>query len=195
MGNDMGKGSRNMYIAAMANVTSFEKKELVQLQKQFLELAKREGNPNTITRAEFRQALEAVAIEESDTEILDRLFTMFDRMSDNQINFREFIVGVSPLARGSVQEKLHFSFQLYDVDGTGQIKPAEMNFVLSSMNNVSSWFGDAAMTSEQIDKLVEEVWPRAVRLAMPVPRCASPPHRPICRSCGCAGGTAAMAVS
>ena len=32
MGNDMGKGSRNMYIAAMANVTSFEKKELVQLR-------------------------------------------------------------------------------------------------------------------------------------------------------------------
>ena len=30
-GNDLGKGSRNMYIAAMANVTSFEKKELQAL--------------------------------------------------------------------------------------------------------------------------------------------------------------------
>ena len=30
-GNDLGKGSRNMYIAAMANVTCFEKKELQNL--------------------------------------------------------------------------------------------------------------------------------------------------------------------
>jgi len=156
MGNDLGKGSRNMYIAAMANVTSFEKKELQALNTKFMELAKTEGNPNTITRHEFQEALSFVGIQESDQEILDRLFTMFDKMGDNQINFREFIVGISPLAKGTVQDKLHFSFQLYDIDQTQQIKQAEMIFVLTAMNNVSSWFGDAAMTQEQIEKLVDE---------------------------------------
>ena len=154
-----------------------------------MELAKTEGNPNTITRHEFQEALSYVGIQESDQEILDRLFTMFDKMGDNQvthpgatpsarsahargrertrttrpisprpvcsaqINFREFIVGISPLAKGTVQvrarlgrrgwwtsrllssldgaapvlviqDKLHFSFTLYDIDQTQQIKQA-----------------------------------------------------------------------
>ena len=99
-------------------------------QTKFMELAKTEGNPNTITRHEFQEALSYVGIQESDQEILDRLFTMFDKMGDNQvtlqlstrvppsgsssaarfsvtqINFREFIVGISPLAKGTVQVRV-----------------------------------------------------------------------------------------
>jgi hypothetical protein len=45
MGNDLGKGATRMAIAAMANVTNFEKKELTSLQKKFKQLAEREvGN-------------------------------------------------------------------------------------------------------------------------------------------------------
>ena len=36
-----------------------------------------------------------------------------------------------------------------------------MIFVLSAMNNVSSWFGDAAMTQEQIEKHVDEIFEEA----------------------------------
>lgn len=42
MGNDLGKGATRMAIAAMANVTNFEKKELTSLQKKFKQLAERE---------------------------------------------------------------------------------------------------------------------------------------------------------
>ena len=142
MGNDIGKGANRMAIAAMANVTQFEKRELLALQRKFSDLAAREGNPNTITRAEFREALEIVGVTESDTEILDRLFTMFDKTGDDQVNFREFIVGISPLITGDVVSKLNFSFELYDLDGTGQIRPNEMSFILFSMNATASYFGD-----------------------------------------------------
>ena len=89
-----------MAIAAMANVTQFEKRELLALQRKFNDFAQREGNPHTITRSEFREALESVGVTESDTEILDRLFTMFDKTGDDQVNFREFVVGISPLITG-----------------------------------------------------------------------------------------------
>jgi len=42
MGNDLGKGINKMAIAAMANVTTFEKKELVALQRKFKALAEKE---------------------------------------------------------------------------------------------------------------------------------------------------------
>ena len=46
MGNDIGKGATNrMAIAAMSNVTSVEKKELLTMKKNFAEIAARSGCP------------------------------------------------------------------------------------------------------------------------------------------------------
>lgn len=67
------------------------------MQKSFMEIAQRQGNPNTLTKDEFAEALEGVGIVESDSEILDRLFIMLDKTGDQQINFREFICGIAPL--------------------------------------------------------------------------------------------------
>ena len=161
MGNDIGKGANRMAISAMSNVTHIDKRELLGLQRQFHSLAQREGNPNTISREEFQEALAQVSIVESDAEILDRLFTMFDKTGDNQVNFREFVVGIAPLISGDVADKLQFSFSLYDLDGTGQLRPSEMIFVLTSMNNVASYFGDPVMTHEQVEQLVEDVFAHA----------------------------------
>ncbi|GMI50485.1 hypothetical protein ScalyP_jg2410 [Parmales sp. scaly parma] len=158
MGNDIGKGANRMAIAAMANVTQFEKRELLALQRKFSDFASREGNPHTITRSEFREALESVGVTESDTEILDRLFTMFDKTGDDQVNFREFVVGVCPLITGDVISKLNFSFELYDIDGTGKIKQVEMTFILSSMNATASYFGDPVMTTDEVDALVSDIF-------------------------------------
>lgn len=132
-----------------------------RLQRKFHELAQIDGNPNTVSREEFQEALEFVGIVESDAEILDRLFTMFDKTGDNQVNFREFAVGISPLISGDVVDKLQFSFGLYDMDNTGQIRPNEMIFVLTSMNNVASYFGDPVMTHEQIEQLVDDIFKEA----------------------------------
>jgi Ca2+-binding EF-hand superfamily protein len=91
----------------MATATHFEKAELMALQKKFFELSKREGNPNTISLAEFREALAAVGVHESDTEILERLFTMCDTLGTGQIFFKDFLVGLAPMIHGTVEEKLN----------------------------------------------------------------------------------------
>lgn len=54
----------------------------------------------------YREALELAGIMESDTEILDRLFSMFDKTGNDQINYKEFVVGLAPLCHGTVEEKL-----------------------------------------------------------------------------------------
>ena len=104
----VGSGARGTLIGAMAQATKMEKKELSALMTHFTAIAKRQGSPNTITRSEFQEALALAGIVESDSEILDRLYTMFDTTGSDSINFREFIVGVSPLVSGEVKEKLVF---------------------------------------------------------------------------------------
>jgi Ca2+-binding EF-hand superfamily protein len=140
MGNDVSKGSNHMAIAAMAHVTHLEARELLMLQKKFAELARREGNPQNINREHFEEALQLVGITENDKEILDRLFIMFDISGDNQINFKEFLAGIAPLASGSTADKLNLAFQLYDVHGTG-----EWGFVV-----VLFWLGYVVFVGEKI---------------------------------------------
>lgn len=53
-----------------------------------------------------REALEMVNIMESDTEILDRLFSMFDKTGNDQLNYKEFVSGLAPLCHGTVDEIL-----------------------------------------------------------------------------------------
>jgi len=158
MGNDLGKGTAKMAIAAMSNVTNFEKKELFALRAKFKSLADREGNASNISRTDFREAIEEVGVVESDAEILERLFTMLDKTGDEQVNYREYLVGIAPMITGDVSEKITFVFDLYDVDSVGVLKAAELSFILTSMNNVSSYFGDPVMSSENIEELVEDVY-------------------------------------
>lgn len=138
MGNQVGKGANRMAIAAMANVTHVEKRELLLLQDKFKELATREGNPNTINRAEFTEALSFVGINQNDSDIFDRLFTMYDKTGDDIIIFREFLTGVSPLISGSPAEKVEFAFKMYDLEGKNVVKSTAMVNVLSQMNRVAS---------------------------------------------------------
>jgi Ca2+-binding EF-hand superfamily protein len=157
MGNQVGKGANRMAIAAMANVTHIEKRELASLQSKFREIASREGNPNMINRTEFTEALNLVGINQNDQDIMDRLFTMYDKTGDDQILYKEFIVGIAPLISGSVVEKIDFAFRLYDLEGTSYLRAQEMVNVLSQMNRVASYFGDPVMTEEQISSILIDV--------------------------------------
>lgn len=157
MGNQVGKGANRMAIAAMSNVTHIEKRELASLQSKFREIANRQGNPQMINRAEFTEALNMVGINQNDADILDRLFTMYDKTGDDSISYREFIVGIAPLISGTHTEKIDFAFRLYDIEGTSYLKGHEMVICLSNMNRVASYFGDPVMSEEQIISIIVDV--------------------------------------
>lgn len=159
MGNHHGSGANRLAITAMARVCHFTRDELLQLQTEFNKLSKKShDHTHTIDRAGFEKALQLVKVRESDQEILGRLFTLFDHSGDGLINFKEFIVGTSAIVRGTLEEKLQFSFYLFDVDNSGLISPTEMKSVLIAMNNTVSYFGDDKLSDEKIDSMVKEVF-------------------------------------
>jgi Ca2+-binding EF-hand superfamily protein len=146
-----------MAIAAMSNVTHVEKRELASLQSKFREIASREGNPTVLSRVEFTEALSIVGINQNDADIMDRLFTMYDKTGDDNINWRDYIVGLAPLISGTHVDKIDFAMRLYDVEGTSYLKVNEMANVLSQMNKVASYFGDPVMNEEQITNVMLDV--------------------------------------
>lgn len=98
-----------------------------------------------------------VGINQNDADILDRLFTMYDKTGDDTISYKEFIVGIAPLISGTHVEKIDFAFRLYDIEGTAYMKASDMVGVLSNMNRVASYFGDPVMTEDQISSVLVDV--------------------------------------
>jgi Ca2+-binding EF-hand superfamily protein len=157
MGNQIGSGGTRMAIAAMSNVTHVEKRELTSLLGKFREAGARDGNPNMIRRAQFAECLGLVGINQNDADIFDRLFTMYDKTGDDQIVFKDFVMGICPLISGTHTEKIEFAFQLYDTDETSLLRANDMINILSQMNRVSSYFGDPVMTEDQVASVILDV--------------------------------------
>lgn len=82
---------------------------------------------------------------------------MYDKTGDDQIVFKEFIVGICPLISGTHLQKIDFAFQLFDIEQSNSLKATDMINVLSQMNRVASYFGDPVMTEDQITSVILDV--------------------------------------
>uniref|UniRef100_A0A6U3NZ21 EF-hand domain-containing protein n=1 Tax=Ditylum brightwellii TaxID=49249 RepID=A0A6U3NZ21_9STRA len=178
MGNDQSRsGTNRLAITAMSNVTKITKSQLTELRDRCIELSKVPSltglddstvsndtpkNP-LITSRDFRIAMAEVGVsEEMDAEVLDRLFTMWDKTGDDKVDPILFLVGVSPLASVmDIEVRLQFAFELFDVKKTGKISHGDIMLILAGINATASYFGDAVLTAQQIEIIADDVFKSA----------------------------------
>ncbi|NXD87498.1 CSEN protein, partial [Halcyon senegalensis] len=61
------------------------------------------------------------------------VFDAFDADRDGALCFQDFVVGLSVLLRGTVQQKLKWAFDLYDINKDGYITKEEMLEIMKSI--------------------------------------------------------------
>ncbi|KAM9500689.1 Kv channel-interacting protein 4 isoform 2-T2 [Clarias gariepinus] len=61
------------------------------------------------------------------------LFTAFDTDHNGTVSFEDFVMGLSILLRGTVQEKLNWVFNLYDINKDGYITKEEMFDIMKAI--------------------------------------------------------------
>jgi hypothetical protein len=64
---------------------------------------------------------------------LERLFDAFDPDTQDAIDFRHYISGLSVFSKGTAEEKLSLSFKLFDIDHDGLVSREDLRHVLQEL--------------------------------------------------------------
>lgn len=150
------KASSNQYslkkheVREFMQVTHFDYGEIDALYSHFMDIASRGRDDRVIDKAEFQ-----IGLGMGSSLFLDRLFHLFDESNKGVISFTEFIKGLSVLCtRGTLDEKIQFSFRIYDLDQDGKISKKELSSVLEACLRENF----VKITKEQIGYVVESTF-------------------------------------
>ena len=142
----------------------FSEKELTRIKDEFY---KASGASNSVDFDKFGTVLDTLGLGLG-APAVKRLFELFDRNGDGQVNFRELIAGLaclSPNNKASQSEdggaerpstaKIKFCFDLYDVDEDGVITREELGSMLEAMSaeSVEEAIDQADMVAEIFSKI------------------------------------------
>ncbi|KPP62382.1 Kv channel-interacting protein 4-like, partial [Scleropages formosus] len=114
--------------------TRFSKKELQILYRGF----KNECPSGVVNEETFKSIYSQFFPQGDASRYAHFLFNAFDTDHNGSVSFEDFVLGLSTLLRGSVQEKLNWAFNLYDINKDGYITKDEM---LDIMRAIYSMMG------------------------------------------------------
>jgi Ca2+-binding EF-hand superfamily protein len=130
-----GTGSAMTAVAEMMRLT---KPQVLEIRKTCAAMASKDGQ---IRRKLFHIVVAKAGVtENSNADILDLLFTMWDENCDNRVPYLDFVVGIAPLAcrYENMNSALKFVLQVMDHKETGKIDSGELITILRSKLRHSS---------------------------------------------------------
>mmetsp|Transcript_10790 Transcript_10790/g.15802 ORF Transcript_10790/g.15802 Transcript_10790/m.15802 type:complete len:187 (+) Transcript_10790:161-721(+) len=152
MGNKQTR-VRRAELKKLNDQTHFTLAEINELFEQFKNISSSIEDDGLIDVDEFRDALGL-----KDSLMVRRMFKLFDGDNNGTIDFREFIVGLSVFnEKATMEEKLKFSFKIYDFDGDGHISKDE----LQKMVEASLIEADMNLPEETLKELVNNTFAEA----------------------------------
>ncbi|XP_048220573.1 Kv channel-interacting protein 4 isoform X1 [Perognathus longimembris pacificus] len=109
--------------------SKFTKKELQILYRGF----KNECPSGVVNEETFKEIYSQFFPQGDSTTYAHFLFNAFDTDHNGAVSFEDFIKGLSILLRGTVQEKLNWAFNLYDINKDGYITKEEMLDIMKAI--------------------------------------------------------------
>ncbi|KAK9456611.1 hypothetical protein V1511DRAFT_456750 [Dipodascopsis uninucleata] len=152
MGKAQSKLSHDQ-LQELQKSTYFDRRELQQWYKDFL----KDCPSGQLTKAEFQKIYKQFFPFGDPSSFAEYVFNVFDNDRSGTIDFKEFICALSITARGTVEEKLLWSFQLYDIDNDGKISYSEMLAIVEAIYKMVGTMKqlpeDEATPKKRVDKI------------------------------------------
>ncbi|XP_061904091.1 Kv channel-interacting protein 1b isoform X3 [Entelurus aequoreus] len=109
--------------------TNFNKQELQILYRGF-----KNECPSGVVNEETFKHIYAQFFPHGDASMYAHyLFSAFDTTNNGSIKFKDFVTGLSILLRGTLREKLEWTFYLYDINKDGCINREEMTEIVKAI--------------------------------------------------------------
>eukprot|EP00762_Andalucia_godoyi_P006326 ANDGO_05858.mRNA.1 Calcineurin B-like protein 2 len=145
MGNKNSKKKEELQ--QFLTTTHFDQDQIRSIYERFSKISSSREDDGVIDKNEFREALGL-----KDTLYADRLFALFDEDGNGSIDFREFICGLSVCStQGTAEEKMLYSFRIWDFDNDGYITKDELKKLL----HASLMERSVDISEAQLNNLVE----------------------------------------
>lgn len=152
-------------MVALSHVVQSRRSDLMHLRRELEEVSSKGGSSSSeggkrylVTRKDLDEALKEINSEESDREIFDRLFTLFDKTGSGKVHYLEYVVGLSVLVNASFSDRVLLSFELRDDKGQGSLSKSEVLSVFRSLSSTASFLGDPTLEVEEMQELVESLF-------------------------------------
>ncbi|XP_033848074.3 calaxin isoform X2 [Acipenser ruthenus] len=128
------KNLQKLADSIVKHVKHFNNSEVLCLIKLFNVLMGEQSEHrvgNGLDRGKFRSILHNT-FGMTDDMIMDRVFRAFDKDNDSNVSVKEWIEGLSVFLRGTLDEKIKYCFEVYDLNGDGYISREEMFHMLKN---------------------------------------------------------------
>ncbi|XP_077502105.1 Kv channel-interacting protein 4-like isoform X2 [Amblyomma americanum] len=117
-------------IETLCQLTKFNKRELQLMYRGF----KQECPSGMVKEETFKIIYSQFFPRGADaSQYAHFVFNTFDQDHTGAITFTDFVIGLSVLSRGSLQEKLRWTFNLYDINGDGYITKDELARIVKAV--------------------------------------------------------------
>uniref|UniRef100_UPI00358FD772 A-type potassium channel modulatory protein KCNIP2-like isoform X2 n=1 Tax=Myxine glutinosa TaxID=7769 RepID=UPI00358FD772 len=137
--------------------TRFSRQELQILYRGF-----KNECPTGIVDEEMFKEIYARFFPQGDASMYAHfLFNAFDRDHIGSISFEDFVQGLSLLLRGSINDKLNWAFNLYDINKDGYVTKEEMNDIIKSIYDMMGKYTCPTLNEncpkEHVDKFFQKM--------------------------------------
>uniref|UniRef100_A0A672G086 Guanylyl cyclase-activating protein 2-like n=1 Tax=Salarias fasciatus TaxID=181472 RepID=A0A672G086_SALFA len=98
-----------------------------------------------------------------ESEYMDNIFRAFDMNHDNTMDFIEYVAALNLVLRGKLEDKLRWSFKVFDSDDNGRLDRRELRKIVRIIykikkGSVSNETGTENLTVDQVcDRIFNEV--------------------------------------
>ncbi|XP_058043839.1 Kv channel-interacting protein 2 isoform X1 [Ahaetulla prasina] len=131
--------------------TKFSRKELQVLYRGF----KNECPSGIVNEESFKQIYSQFFPQGDSSTYATFLFNAFDTDHDGSVSFEDFVAGLSIILRGTIDDRLNWAFNLYDLNKDGCITKEEMLDIMKSIYDMMGKYTYPAMREEAPQEHVE----------------------------------------